>query len=80
MNIHSFRGFSKNDILDAIHRLPADATLDDARYSLYVLKKLEEGLLDLSAGRTDSNEEVQEYLQRRVEGDSAGPQDSTVDE
>lgn len=48
----------KQRVLDAIQRLPADTTLDEAIESLIFLAKIERGLRDADAGRVFSHEEV----------------------
>lgn len=43
-------------------KLPEQATLDDAMYTLYVRQKVEEGLKDIAGGRVVSHEEVRRRL------------------
>jgi predicted transcriptional regulator len=43
-------------------KLPEQATLDDAMYTLYVRQKIEEGLKDIAEGRVVSHEEVRRRL------------------
>ncbi len=45
--------------LDAVARLPDNATLEDAMERLYLLEKIERGRADVRAGRTMSHEDVQ---------------------
>ena len=44
-------GTAKQKVLEAIERLPADATLEDAIERLVLLAKLERGLAELDAGQ-----------------------------
>lgn len=55
---------AKQKILDAIERLPADATLDDAIERLVVLAKIERGLAELDAGQGVDHDEVKRRLLR----------------
>lgn len=43
-------------------KLPEQATLDDAMYTLYVRQKIEEGLKDIAEGRVVSHEEAKRRL------------------
>jgi predicted transcriptional regulator len=56
---------SKSDIVRAVSKLPDDATLDDAFERLFVLHKIEQGLLDAQEGRTMTQEEVEAYFRQR---------------
>jgi predicted transcriptional regulator len=49
----------KQIVHDIANHLPEQATIDDAMYALYVRQKLEDGLRDLDAGRTHTQEEVE---------------------
>ena len=37
---------AKQAVLDMVHRLPEDASLEDIQYHLFVLQKIERGLAD----------------------------------
>lgn len=52
----------KQIVHDIADHLPEQATFDDAMYALYVRQKLEKGLRDLDAGRTFTQEEVEQRL------------------
>jgi predicted transcriptional regulator len=52
----------KQIVHDIADNLPDQATFDDAMYALYVRQKLEEGLRDLDAGRTFTQEEAEQRL------------------
>ena len=54
MHAHS----AKQDAIHAIERLPDDVPFDEIVYRLYVLNKVQQGLLDIDAGRAVSNEEL----------------------
>jgi predicted transcriptional regulator len=45
-------------ILDAVQRLPEDATIEDAMERLYFLQQIERGLADVEAGQVIPHEEV----------------------
>ena len=48
----------KQRILEAVQRLPADASFEDVMERLYFIYKIEQGLADVEAGRVVSHEEV----------------------
>jgi len=48
---------AKQDIEAMAHALPEDATIEEAQYRLYVLDKIRQGLDDVAAGRTTTNED-----------------------
>ena len=52
-------GRAKQAVLDIIHRLPEDASLEDIQYRLLVLQKIERGLEDAEAGRVVPQEEME---------------------
>ena len=54
----------KQAVLEMIHRLPEDASLEDIQYHLFVLQKVERGLNDAEAGRVVSQDEVEKRLQK----------------
>ena len=49
---------TKKDILEALARLPEEATFEDAMYRLYVLYKIEQGEKAADAGQKMSLEEA----------------------
>lgn len=49
---------TKEQILEALQTLPADATVEDAIERLVFMAKVEEGLAQLDAGQGLSHEEV----------------------
>jgi len=57
-------GTAKQKVLEAIERLPADATLEDAIERLVLLAKIERGLAELDAGQGIDHAEAQRRLRR----------------
>lgn len=51
-------GSVKHRILEALEKLPSDATYDDAIERLVLLARIEEGLAQLDAGEFVAHEEV----------------------
>lgn len=49
---------TKEQAIDAISRLPAEATWQDIMYCLYVCRKIEEGIKAAKEGRVVGHEEV----------------------
>jgi hypothetical protein len=57
----------KDLAIEAIRRLPADATLPEIVASLTVLSRIEEGLRQLDLGQGLDHEEVKRRLARRLD-------------
>ena len=57
-------GSAKQRILEAIEKLPADATLEDAIERLVFLAKIERGLAELDAGQGIDHAEAKRRLLR----------------
>lgn len=57
-------GTAKQKVLDAIEKLPADATLEDAIERLVLLAKIERGLAELDAGQGIDHTEAKHRLLR----------------
>lgn len=55
---------AKQKILEAIEKLPADATLEDAMERLVLLAKIERGLTELDAGKGIDHAEAKRRLLR----------------
>lgn len=53
---------TKDRVLDAVKRLPADATVEQAMERLYFIAKVEEGLRQADAGKLVSHEDVKRRL------------------
>jgi predicted transcriptional regulator len=52
----------KQRVLDALARLPADATIEDAMEQLYFLAKVQRGLEQVASGETVPHEEAKRRL------------------
>jgi predicted transcriptional regulator len=57
-------GTAKDRVLEAIEKLPADATLEDAIERLVFLAKVERGLAELDAGKGVDHTEAKRRLLR----------------
>ena len=57
-------GSAKQRVLEAIEKLPADATLEDAIEHLVFLAKIERGLAELDTGRGIDHAEAKRRLLR----------------
>ncbi len=55
---------AKQKVLEAIEKLPADATLEDAIERLVLLAKIERGLAELDAGKGVDHTEAKRRLRR----------------
>jgi predicted transcriptional regulator len=55
---------AKQKVLEAIEKLPADATLEDAIERLVLLAKIERGLAELDAGQGINHAEAKRRLLR----------------
>lgn len=55
---------AKEKVLEAIEKLPADATLEDAIERLVLLAKIEQGLAELDAGQGVDHAEAKRRLLR----------------
>jgi predicted transcriptional regulator len=55
---------ARERILDALHDLPDDATVDDAIERLVLLARVDAGLAELDAGKAIPHEEVKQRLGR----------------
>ena len=55
---------AKEKVLEAIEKLPADATFEDAIERLVLLAKIERGLAELDAGRGVDHSEAKRRLLR----------------
>ena len=53
---------AKQKVLEAIEKLPADATLEDAIEQLVLLAKIERGLAELDAGKGVDHTEAKRRL------------------
>ncbi len=55
-------GALKEEVETVLKHLPEGSTLEDMQYGLYVLEKIKRGLADADAGRTLTQEEVEQRL------------------
>ena len=55
---------TKEQMLEVIQELPADATVEDAMERLYLLDKIERGIAQAEAGQTVSQEEARRRMAR----------------
>jgi len=53
---------AKDEVIQLIQKLPADATFEDIQYHIYVREKVEKGLKDVQEGRTLSQAQVEEKM------------------
>ncbi len=53
----------KQEAINAIERLPDNATIEDIMYRLYVIDKIHEGLDDVRNGRIITTEELEKEVQ-----------------
>lgn len=53
---------AKHDARKILDGLPEEASLEDIQYHLYVLQRIERGREDVAAGRTISQDEVEQRL------------------
>jgi len=56
----------KDQLATIANSLPEKATWDDVLYEIYVRQSVEQGLADITAGRTIPAEEVKNYLKQRI--------------
>ncbi|GMV95151.1 MAG: hypothetical protein AMXMBFR82_49290 [Candidatus Hydrogenedentota bacterium] len=56
---------TKEKVVAILDKLPADCTVDDVLYHLYVVQAVERGQADVAAGRTIPHEEVEERLRKK---------------
>ncbi|RZK28961.1 MAG: hypothetical protein EOO63_10090 [Hymenobacter sp.] len=57
----------KEQLYALADQLSEEATWEEVAYAVYVRQSIEQGLADVSAGRTIPAEEVKHYLQQRRE-------------
>jgi hypothetical protein len=57
-------GQVKKAVLDLVKKLPADCTLEDVQYQLYVRQKVERSMQAAAAGRVTSHEQVKKRLSK----------------
>jgi hypothetical protein len=52
----------KKAVLDLVKKLPADCTLEDVQYQLYVRQKIDRSMLAAASGHVTSHEQVKKRL------------------
>ncbi|MGB9429642.1 MAG: hypothetical protein WCC11_07160 [Gammaproteobacteria bacterium] len=55
-------GAINEEVESVLRHLPEGSTLEDVQYGLYVLEKIKHGLADADAGRTLTQQEVEQRL------------------
>ncbi len=58
---------AKEEVMRILELLPEDASLEDIQYHIYVRQKIGHGLEDVEAGRTLSEEELDQRMVRWLE-------------
>ncbi len=53
-------------MVQLLNRLPDDCSLEDIQYHLYVMQKIERGLLDAKKGNVYTQEQMEEKLSRWI--------------
>jgi predicted transcriptional regulator len=53
----------KQAVIDAIHRLPENASLDEITEELQIMAAVRRGRVDVSAGRTTTHHEAEQLLE-----------------
>jgi predicted transcriptional regulator len=54
----------KKAVLDLVKKLPADCTLEDVQYQLYVRQKIDRSMQAAASGRVTSHEQVKKRLSK----------------
>jgi len=57
-------GTAKEEVRKLLDQLPEDSSYEDIQYHIYVREKIQRGLEDVEAGRTLSQEEVEQRMAR----------------
>jgi predicted transcriptional regulator len=57
---------AKDEVRRILDALPDDATLEDIQYRIYVRQAIDAGRRDIAAGRTLSQEEVEQRVARWI--------------
>jgi hypothetical protein len=56
----------KDKVVELIHHLPEDSTLEEIQYHLYVLEKISNGRQSIKDGNSISNEEAKARLSKWI--------------
>ena len=54
----------KEDVRQILDRLPDDTTYEDVQYHLFVRQRIQRGLEELNSGRTVSQQDVEQRMQK----------------
>ena len=57
-------GTAKEEVRKLLDQLPEDSSYEDIQYHIYVREKVQRGLEDIEAGRTLTQEEVEQRMAR----------------
>jgi len=57
----------KDSIVDLVHNLPENATVEDVQYHLYVLEKVQKGKKSIKDGKGVSQEEAKARLSKWID-------------
>lgn len=57
-------GTAKEEVRKLLDQLPEDSSYEDIQYHIYVREKIQRSLDDVEAGRTLSQEEVEQRMAR----------------
>ncbi len=55
---------AKEEVIDLLHQLPDDSTVEEIQYHLYVRQKIQRGLQDADQGKVQSQEEVENRMKK----------------
>ena len=58
---------AKQEAIKILQTLPDDSTFEEIQYRLFVRQKIEQGLEDISQGKTYSQEIVEKRMEKWVE-------------
>jgi len=60
-------GTLKDSIVDLVHNLPENSTVEDVQYHLYVLEKVQKGKQSIKDGKGVSQEEAKARLSKWID-------------
>jgi predicted transcriptional regulator len=55
---------AKTEVMAILDRLPDDASFEEIQYRIYVRQKIERGLQDVREGRTITQEEFEQRIEK----------------
>ena len=58
---------AKQEAIKILQTLPDDSTFEEIQYRLFVRQKIEQGLEDISQGKTYSQEMVEKRMEKWIE-------------